>query len=134
MPEYNSPLDKTLRIFAWFLLLVTALPAAARLGKPRELARIVMLRYQDPKRRKRSRITGFIYLGLALLGIPFLLYAQARQARWIIILLLLVMLSAVESLFNSRAPNEEILARQNRLFGGVYASIAIATALLLFTR
>jgi hypothetical protein len=127
-------LDKTLRIYAWFLLAVTALPAAARLAKPRELARIVMLRYQDPKRRKRSRITGFIYLGLALLGIPFLLYAQARQARWIIILLLLVMLSAVESLFNSRVPNEETLARQNRLFGGVYAAIAIATALLLFTR
>lgn len=29
---------------------------------------------------------------------------------------------------------EDSLARQNRLFGGVYASIAIATALLLFTR
>jgi hypothetical protein len=127
-------LDKTLRIYAWFLLVVTALPAAARLGKPRELARIVMQRYQDPKRRKRARITGFIYLGLALLGIPFLLHAQAHQARWIIILLLLVMLSAVESLFNSRVPNEETLARQNRLFGGVYAAIAIATALLLFTR
>lgn len=127
-------MDKTLRIYAWFLLVVTALPAAARLGKPRELARIVMLRYQDPKRRKRTRVTGFIYLGLALLGVPFLLYAQARQARWIIILLLLVMLSAVESLFNSRVPNEETLARQNRLFGGVYAAIAIATALLLFTR
>jgi phosphoglycerol transferase MdoB-like AlkP superfamily enzyme len=127
-------LDKTLRIYAWFLLVVTALPAAARLGKPRELARIVMLRYQDPRRRKRTRITGFIYLGLALLGIPFLLHAQARQARWIIILLLLVILSAVESLFNSRVPNEEALARQNRLFGGVYAAIAIATALLLFTR
>jgi len=127
-------LDKTLRIYAWFLLVVTALPAAARLGKPRELAHIVMLRYQDPRRRKRTRITGFIYLGLALLGIPFLLHAQARQARWIIILLLLVILSAVESLFNSRVPNEEALARQNRLFGGVYAAIAIATALLLFTR
>jgi hypothetical protein len=127
-------LDKTLRIYAWFLLVVTALPAAARLGKPRELARIVMLRYQDPRRRKRTRITGFIYLGLALLGIPFLLHAQPRQARWIIILLLLVILSAVESLFNSRVPNEEALARQNRLFGGVYAAIAIATALLLFTR
>lgn len=127
-------MDKTLRIYAWFLLVVTALPAAARLGKPRELAHIVMLRYQDPRRRKRTRITGFIYLGLALLGIPFLLYAQARQARWIIILLLLVMLSAVESLFNSSVPNEEALSRQNRLFGGVYAAIAIATALLLFTR
>ncbi len=127
-------MDKTLRIYAWFLLVVTALPAAARLGKPRELARIVMLRYQDPRRRKRTRITGFIYLGLALLGIPFLLHAQPRQARWIIILLLLVILSAVESLFNSRVPNEEALARQNRLFGGVYAAIAIATALLLFTR
>ena len=44
------------------------------------------------------------------------------------------MLSAVESLFNSRSFDEGNLARQNRLFGGVYASIAIATALLLFTR
>jgi hypothetical protein len=127
-------LDKALRIYAWFLLAVTALPAAARLAKPRELARIVMLRYQYPKRRKRARVTGFVYLGLAVFGIPFLLHAQARQARWLIVLLLLVMLSAVESLFNSRASNEETLARQNRLFGGVYASIAIATVLLLFTR
>jgi len=127
-------LDKTLRIYACFLLVVTALPAAARLAKPRELARIVMLRYQNPKRRKRARITGFIYLGLSLLGIPFLLRAQAHQARWISILLLLVLLSAVESLLNSRVLNEEALARQNRVFGGVYASIAIATALLLFTR
>ena len=127
-------MDKTLRIYACFLLVVTALPAAARLAKPRELAHIVMLRYQNPKRRKRARITGFVYLGLAVFGIPFLLHAQARQARWLIVLLLLVMLSAVESLFNSRASNEETLARQNRLFGGVYASIAIATVLLLFTR
>ena len=127
-------MDKTLRIYAWFLLIVTALPAAARLSKPRELARIVMLRYQDPKRRGRSRITGFIYLALALVGIPFLLRAELRQARWLIILLLLIVLSALESLFNSRAINEETLARQNRLFGGIYASIAMATALLLFTR
>jgi hypothetical protein len=128
------PLDKALRIYAWFLLVVTALPAAARLAKSRELARITMLRYQDPRRRKRSRITGFVYLGLSLLGIPFLWHAEARQARWLVMLLLLIMLSAVESLFNSRVLNEETLARQNRMFGGVYASIAIATALLLFTR
>jgi hypothetical protein len=126
--------DNTLRIYAWFLLIVTVLPAAARLSRPRELARIVMLRYQDPRRRKRSRITGFIYLGLSLLGIPFLLRAEVRQARWIVILLLLVMLSALESLCNSRAFSEETLARQNRVFGGIYAAFAIATALLLFTR
>jgi hypothetical protein len=123
-----------LRIYAWFLLIVTALPAAARLAKSRELARITMLRYQDPRRRKRARITGFIYLGLAFLGIPFLWRAQAHQARWLIVFLILVMLSAVESLLNSRSFDEESLARQNRLFGGIYASIAIAAALLLFTR
>ena len=123
-----------LRIYAWFLLIVTALPAAARLAKPRELARITILRYQDPRRRKRSRITGFIYLGLSLFGIPFLWHVEAHQARWLVILLLLILLSAVESLFNSRAFSEETLARQNRMFGGIYASIAIATALLLFTR
>lgn len=123
-----------LRIYAWFLLIVTALPAAARLAKSRELARITMLRYQDPRRRKRSRIAGFIYLGLALFGTLFLWRAEAHQARWLIILLILVMISAVESLFNSRTFDEGSLARQNRVFGGVYASIAIATALLLFTR
>ena len=124
----------SLRIYAWFLLIVTSLPAAARLAKPRELARITMLRYQDPRRRKRSRITGYIYLGLSLFGIPFLWRVEAHQARWLVILMLLIMLSAIESLSNSRAFNEETFARQNRLFGGVYAAIAIATALLLFTR
>lgn len=123
-----------LRIYAWFLLMVTALPAAARLAKSRELARITMMRYQDRRRRKRSRITGFIYLGLGLFGIPFLWRAEQHQARWLIVLLILIMLSAVESLFNSRTFDEAGLARQNRLFGGIYASIAIATALLLFTR
>ena len=123
-----------LRIYALFLLIVTALPAAARLAKPRELARITMLRYQDPRRRKRSRLTGYIYLGLSLFGIPFLWRVESHQARWLVILMLLIMLSAVESLSNSRALNEQMLARQNRLFGGVYAAIAIATALLLFTR
>ena len=66
-------MDKTLRIYAWFLLIVTALPAFARLARPRDLARILLLRYQNPKRRKRARIGGAIYLGLALLATPFLL-------------------------------------------------------------
>ena len=48
-------MDKALRLYAWFLLIVTALPAAARLARPKELARILLVRYQNPQRRKRAR-------------------------------------------------------------------------------
>jgi hypothetical protein len=127
-------LDKGLRIYAWFLLVVTALPAVARLARPRELARIVLMRYQNPKRRKRARIGGIAYLVLSLFAIPFLLVAKMHQERWLVMAVLVGMVSALEFLFNSRVFDEEALARQNRLFGGVYASMAIAIALLLFTR
>jgi RsiW-degrading membrane proteinase PrsW (M82 family) len=127
-------LDKVLRIYAWFLLLVTALPAFARLARPRELARIMMVRYQDPKRRKRARIGGAIYLTLAVVATPFLLRSPLRQERWLVMALLVGAVSALEFLMNSRIFSEEILARQNRYFGGVYAAIAIAVALLLLTR
>lgn len=127
-------MDKALRIYAWFLLIVTALPAVARLAKPRELARIMMIRYQNPKRRKRARIGGMIYLGLSLFAVPFLLRAQMRQERWLIMAVLVGAVSALEFLLNSRVFEEEGLARQNRMFGGVYAAMGIAVALLLFTR
>jgi len=127
-------LDKALRIYAWFLLIVTVLPAAARLMKPRELARILLMRYQSPQRRKRARIGGLIYLGLSLFAIPFLLRPAMRQERWLIMVVLVGMVSALEFLLNSRLFSEDDLARQNRVFGGVYAAMAIAVALLLFTR
>lgn len=127
-------MDKALRIYAWFLLVVTALPATARLAKPRELAHIVLLRYQDPKKRKRARIGGAIYLALSLFAVPFLLRAQMRQERWLIMAVLVGAVSALEFLLNSRIFDEEALARQNRMFGGVFAAMAIAVALLLFTR
>ncbi len=127
-------MDKALRIYAWFLLIVTALPAAARLARPRELARIVLLRYQNPKRRKRARLGGIVYLAVSLLAIPFLLRAEMRQERWLIMALLVGMVSALEFLLNSRLFDEEALARENRMFGGIYAAMAIATTLLLLTR
>lgn len=127
-------MEKALRIYAWFLLVVTALPAAARLAKPRELARIVLVRYQDPKRRKRARVGGIAYLIISLFIIPYLLVAKMHQERWLVMAALVGVVSAVEFLMNSRVFEEETLTRQNRLFGGVYASMAIATALLLFTR
>lgn len=127
-------MDKALRIYAWFLLVVTALPAFARLARPRDLARIMLFRYQNPKRRKRARLGGAIYLGLAIVATPFLLRSPMRQERWLVMALLVGAVSALEFLMNSRLFNEEDLARQNRYFGGVYASIAIAVALLLITR
>ena len=48
--------------------------------------------------------------------------------------LLVGAVSAMEFLLNSRLFDEESLTRQNRYFGGVYAAIAIAIALLLMTR
>ena len=127
-------MDNALRIYAIFLLIVTALPAVARLARPRELARMLLVRYQEPKRRKRARIGGLIYLGLSLFAIPFLLRAEARQERWLVMAVLVGAISALEFLLNSRLFSEDALTRQNRVFGGVYASMAIAVALLLFTR
>ena len=127
-------MNNALRIYAWFLLIVTALPAVARLLRPRELARITLMRYQDAKRRKRARIGGLIYLGLSLFAIPFLLRAEMRQQRWLIMAVLVGAISALEFLLSSRHSDEETLTRQNRLFGGIFAAVAIAVALLLFTR
>lgn len=127
-------MDKALRIYAWFLLVVTALPAAARLLRPVELARIVLMRYQNPKRRKRARIGGIAYLIISVFLIPFLVFAKMAQERWLIMAVLVGMVSAIEFLMNSRVFEENVLARQNRIFGGVYAAMAIALGLLLFTR
>ena len=127
-------MDNWFRIYAWFLLIVTALPAFARLARPRELAQIMLFRYQNPKRRKRARIGGAVYLVLALLACPVLLRSPDHQRRWLTLALLVGAVTAVEFFINSRTFAEDELARQNRIFGGVYASIAIAVALLLATR
>ena len=127
-------MDNALRIYAWFLLIVTALPALARLARPRDLARIVLVRYQNPKRRQRARIGGIVYLGLSAIAIVFVVRQHMRQERWLIMAVLVGMVSAFEFVLNSGAFTEETLARQNRMFGGAYAALAIATLLLLFTR
>ncbi len=128
-------LDHNLRIYAWFLLLVTVLPAAARLARPRELAKILLLRYKDPGRRKRARIGGFIFLALALIGIPIAIHVHRPESRWLVLALLIGAVSSTEFVLDTRPVfNEELLARQNRYFGGMYAAMAIAIALLLIVR
>lgn len=127
-------MEHALRIYAWFLLIVTVLPAAARLARPRELARILLVRYENAKRRKRARLGGFAFLALSIIAMPFAIRAQRAEARWLIMALLVGMVSSLEFLLDSRLFDEESLARQNRYFGAVYAAMAIATGLLLFTR
>ena len=127
-------MDNWFLIYAWFLLMVTALPAVARLARPRDLAKIMLFRYQNPKRRRRARIGGAVYLALAVIAAPFLLRSAEPQKRWLTMALLVGAVSAVEFMLNSRAFAEEEMTRQNRYFGAVYASIAIAVALLLLTR
>jgi len=124
-------LDHNLRIYAWFLLLVTVLPAAARLARPRELAKILLVRYKNPGRRKRARIGGYIFLAFSLLAMPLAIRIQRPESTWLIIALLVGAVSSLEFLLDSRLFEEEPLTRQNRYFGGIYASIAIATLLLL---
>jgi len=130
----SSTLDHNLRTYAWFLLLVTVLPAAARLARPRELAKILLIRYKDPGRRKRARIGGFIFLTLALAFMPFAIRAQRPESRWLVMALLIGVVSSLEFIVDTRTFAEETLARQNRYFGGAYAAMALATFLLLMTR
>ncbi len=127
-------MDKALRIYAWFLLIVTVLPAAARLLRPRELARILLIRYQNPNRRLWTRVGALVFLALSIAAMPFAYRAQRPEERWLIMALLVGVVSSLEFLFDSRLSDEDALTTQNRYFGGVYAAMAIATTLLLLVR
>ena len=102
--------------------------------RPRELAKILLLRYQDPGRRKRARIGGYLFLAVSIIAMPFAIRTPRPEATWLIIALLVGMVSSLEFVLDSRLFEEEPLTRQNRYFGGVYASIAIANLLLLTAR
>ncbi len=92
---------------------------------------MILIRYKDPGRRKRARIGGILFLVISLIAMPFAIRAQRAESRWLIIALLVGAVSSLEFLLDSRLFEEEALTRQNRYFGGIYASIAIATLLLL---
>ena len=106
--------------------MVTALPAAARLARPRELARILLAPLPRPSGANgRASAARF---PRAVAGRHAVSSARrVRKQRWLIMALLVGMVSALEFLLDSRSSSEESLTRQNRYFGGVYAAIAIAT-------
>ena len=102
--------------------------------RPRELAKILLIRYKEPSRRKRARIGGYIFLAFSLIAIPFAIRINRPESTWLILALLVGAVSSLEFVLDSRLFEEEPLTRQNRYFGGVYASIAIANLLLLTAR
>ena len=102
--------------------------------RPRELAKILLIRYKEPSRRTRARIGGYIFLAFSLIAIPFAIRINRPESTWLILALLVGAVSSLEFVLDSRLFEEEPLTRQNRYFGGVYASIAIANLLLLTAR
>jgi|SRR5271157_2607545 len=121
------------------LLIMYAGFAAWHLAMPRKLARELLVQYQNPQRRKWNRVWGVItsLLFAMLFAISLLPRTGMLQQRWGVVLVLVLlysMIGSVESLLNSLLFSEDALTRQNRAFGCVYASMAIAAALLLFTR
>ena len=81
-----------------------------------------------------GRASAVLSIWRWVLATPFLLRSPEHQKRWLTMALLVGAVSAVEFLMNSRSFSIDDLMRQNRYFGGVYASIAIAVVLLLLTR
>jgi hypothetical protein len=126
-----SQLEKYERVYAWMLLVVTVLPAIARVLRPWDLAQITWKRYEKAASRRRFLMMGTGYMVLAL-GLLPMYYLFWRQQRWVLLAFVYSVISAGEFILNARAGSVEKIARQNKIFGGLYAMIAIATWLLLF--
>ena len=119
------------RIYAWLLLVVTVLPALARVLKPLDLAQITWKRYEKSANRRRFLWMGPAYMVVAL-GLLPMYYLFWRQQRWVLLAFVYSVVSAGEFILNARAESVEKITRENKIFGGLYAMIAIATWLLLF--
>lgn len=125
-------MDKFGRYYSWFLLAATALPALVRLAQPRQFAALTSERIADDRKRARHRLWGWIsLLGSALLMPVYFFYSHQR---WLLVAFLIGVLTGVEMIRNSAAPEPESLTRQNRLFGVGYAACALLTYFFLIRK
>ncbi len=115
-------MDKFARYYAWFLLLVTAVPALLRLLQTRPVAELVSERMQNLKRRSRSRLTGIFSVAGSLLLLPVYVFYYRRA--WILLALIVGVLTGAEMVGNASRPEPDSLVRQNRIFGALYAVTA----------
>ncbi len=125
-------MDKFGRYYSWFLLAATALPALVRLAQPRQFAVLTSERIAGAGKRKRHRMWGWIsLLGSAVLIPVYLFYSHQR---WLLVAFIIGVLTGVEMIRNSAAPEPESLTRQNRLFGVAYAGCALLTWFFLLRK
>jgi phosphatidylserine synthase len=125
-------LDKFGRYYAWFLLAATALPALVRLAQPRQFAVLTSERIADERKRGRHRLWGWVsLLGSALLVPVYFFYSHQR---WLLVAFIIGVLTGVEMIRNSAAPEPDSLTRQNRLFGVAYAACALITYFFLIRK
>ena len=125
-------MDKFARYYVWFLLFISAAPALLRLAQTRQVAELVSERMQDAKRRARSRKMGlWSGVGSAVLLPVYLFYSH--QA-WLLMAFVVGVLTGVEMVGNARSPEPASLARQNRIFGWLYAATAAAIVVWLVRR
>ncbi len=115
-------MDKFGRYYAWFLLFVTAVPAALRLLQTRPVAELVSERMQNLKRRSRSRMAGMGSVAGSFVLLP-VYFLWSRQA-WLIIAFVVGVVTGVEMIGNAARPDTSSLIAQNRIFGWLYAATA----------
>ncbi len=120
-------MDKFGRGYAWFLIVVCGIAALMRLLTSRRLANINGLRLQLERRRNRHRWAGIAVILGSLVLVP--LYFWFRAQTWMLLAAGVGVLSGAEFVANARSPGEPSLARQNQIFGGLYAA---ATLLVYF--
>lgn len=125
-------MDKFGRYYAWFLLAATSLPAVVRLVQPRQFAVLTSERIAGERKRARHRFWGWASLLGSVVLVPVYLF-YSRQ-RWLLVAFLIGVLTGVEMIRNSAAPEPDSLARQNRVFGIAYAGCALLTYFFLIRK
>ncbi len=125
-------MDKFGRYYAWFLLAATALPALVRLASPQKFAMLTSERISEAPKRARHRRWGWISLLGSVVLVPVYLFYSHQ--RWLLVAFLIGVLTGVEMIRNSAAPEPDSLARQNRVFGVAYAACALITWFFLLRK
>ena len=123
-------MDKYARLYAYFLLFVTAVPALLRLLINRRVALLTSERMAKPSSRKRYRFIGILSIVMSIMAAAVYLSIW-RSHVWLALAAAVGLISGAEMVGNTRHPEPSSLQRQNIAFGVLYAGAAVATYVFL---